>query len=174
MKPTQHIALGTAGALALVPIFGLGSLAFCSAAVLVDGDHYVDYILRNRFTDFDIRRAVRWNEMVFHEAKSGPFLSVEILHTVEALSIVGFVALITGPLGQAAFWGMVFHIVLDLIYLQRHRLLSKRAHSIIEFAIRWNLNKRRGTNLESPYRSASEALMEEFRRINNATPTRKN
>lgn len=159
MKPAYHLVLGTVAAAALVPVLGAGSVAFGAASVLLDADHYADYLYRNRLSDFSLRRAVRFNQLLFDKAKAGPFLSVDVFHTVEALALAGVVALWAGPLLIAAFWGMLFHVALDLVDLRRHGLLTKRAHSIVEYMIRWNLRNRRGEDLEAPYRAACRAVM---------------
>ena len=51
----------------------------------------------------------------------------------------------------AAFFGVLFHLGLDLAYEYREGTLFKRALSVIEYSIRWDRMKHNGQNPEVPY-----------------------
>ena len=57
------------------------------------------------------------------------------------------------PWLMAAFWGMLFHMVTDMIYLYAQGRLFRRALSIVEYAVRIRLMKRHGLQPEEIYSS---------------------
>ncbi|MFH0769213.1 MAG: hypothetical protein V1932_06575, partial [Chloroflexota bacterium] len=84
---------------------------------------------------------------------------LNILHTVESLLLLYGASVLTDWMWlKAVLWGMVFHIVTDLIYLYRWRRLFRRAFSIIEYVIRQRSMKRQGLDPQLPYRSVLEAM----------------
>lgn len=152
MQARYHALSGGIAALALVPVLGTNSAAFFCASVLIDSDHYLDYLYRNKFTDFSIKRMFAYNKTLSEKTPEPHFLGLSIMHTAEFLLLVYAVAALTGfSLLWAVLWGLIFHMVFDLIYLQRRGLISKRALSLIEYVIRWNRLSRRGLHPESPY-----------------------
>ena len=54
MKLKQHILYGGVASLCLVPKFGLLSSVFWAASVLIDIDHYIDFVYRNQCTSLGI------------------------------------------------------------------------------------------------------------------------
>lgn len=160
MKAEHHIVAGGIASAALVPELGVYSAAFFASSVLIDFDHYVDYVLRNGLTDFSVRRMFGYADALERESRGRPFVGVNIMHTAEFLLLVYAVAHVTGlELIEAVLWGLLFHMVLDLIYLSSKRMLFDRAFSLVEFLIRWNRLKRRGLRPELPYRLALEAVL---------------
>ena len=159
MKARYHVLSGGIAASLLIPVLGVNSAFFFASSVLIDGDHYVDYLYRNRFKDFSVRRMFTFHERLFSRGKEKDFLGLNILHTVEALVFIYAVSAFTDWLWlKAVLWGMLFHVIVDLIYLYRQGRLFRRSVSIIEYIIRWRLMKRRGLNPELPYRSALRTM----------------
>src|SRR3990170_6618158 len=163
MKLTSHLMASTGTSILLYPFLGMDAGFFWVSSILVDADHYLDYLYRNGLKDFGVKRMFLFHRILSEGAAGAPnFLGLNVMHTLEFLLPVGALAALTGyPSVWAAFWGLVFHIALDLIWLSRRGILTKRALSIIEYAIRWNLMKRRGWDPERPYVSALESTLNE-------------
>jgi hypothetical protein len=152
MKARYHALSGGIAAAALVPVLGPYSAVFLAASVLVDGDHYLDYLYRNGFKDFSIRGMFTFHEKLFEKGRGKDFLGLNIGHTAEWLLLVYVAVAVTGWLWlHAAFWGMLFHLAVDLIYLAYLKRLNCRALSVIEYLVRWRRMKRRGLNPDFPY-----------------------
>ncbi len=152
MKVRYHALSGGIAAAALVPVLGPYSAVFLAASVLVDGDHYLDYLYRNGFQDFSVRNTFTFHDRLFERGKGKNFLGLNVGHTVEWLLLVYGASAVTGWLWvRAALWGMLFHLIVDLIYLLQQKRLKRRALSIIEYVIRWRQMKRRGLHPELPY-----------------------
>jgi hypothetical protein len=118
MRAGGHILAGGVGSILLYPFPSLPGLVFWLSSVLIDIDHYLDFIYRNGFTDFRIK---------------GMFLYHDVLK---------------------GFWGRP-EFLLDWIYLYRHKVLTLRAYSVIEYLIR---KRRLVTQGLSPGTIYSEAL----------------
>ena len=159
MKARYHALTGAVAASALIPVLGVNSVVFWAGSVLIDGDHYVDYVYRNGFRDFSIKRMFRFNELLFKEVKMRRFLNLNLLHTIEVLILLYIAGEITSWLWlQAIFWGMLFHVATDLVYMYVKGSLFRRALSIVEYAVRWNNIKRHGCRPEEIYSSALAQL----------------
>ncbi|MFC1954522.1 hypothetical protein ACFLVZ_01705 [Chloroflexota bacterium] len=153
MKARQHALIGGVAASALIPVLGINSLIFLTASVLIDGDHYTEYIYRNRFTDFNIKKMFRFTAMLDTESINYCYLPFSFLHTIEALILLFIGGQVTNiPWIQAIFWGMLFHIICDLAHIRYHGgNLFRRSLSIFEYIIKWNIIKRRGNQPEKIY-----------------------
>jgi len=160
MKLEYHLVAGGVASAALIPVLGVNSAAFFASSVLIDFDHYLDYVYRNNFTDFSVKRMFAFHEFLYEKTNETLFLGLSVMHTVEFLLLVYAVAALTGVAAiEAILWGLLFHMVLDLIYLYRQGRLFRRALSIVEYVIRWNRLKRHGLHPELPYDLALEALL---------------
>lgn len=145
MKAQYHALTGGIAAAALIPVLGPYSAVFFASSVLVDGDHYLDYLCRNGFKDYSVKRMFVFHEKLFAKGKEQNFLGLNIGHTVEWMLLVYAASAITDWIWlKAALWGMLFHLFLDLVYLYLKKRLTRRAISIIEYFIRWNNMKRKG------------------------------
>jgi hypothetical protein len=160
MNLREHVVLGGAAAAALSPILGTqDSVVFFAASVLIDVDHYWDYVQRNGFQDWGWRRTFAFHRALFPQIRRPDFLAMNLFHTVEwfALVYVAGVWLHQSTL-IAAFWGMVFHLSLDLVRLAWCRALFSRALSVVEFVIRRRLLRARGVDPDLVYRETLEAI----------------
>ena len=165
MQVKDHLVIGGIASIFLIPAWGANSLIFLAATTLVDGDHYLDYLYRNRFQHFSLRRAARFNQVLHEIAKRDSFLGLSLCHTVEFLLLSGFLAMWTlSTQLWAAFFGVLFHLGLDLVHEYREGTLFKRALSVIEYIIRWNRMMRSGQNPEVPYLRALRATSAEMTR----------
>ena len=141
-------------------MLGVNSAAFLASTVLIDFDHYVDYVCRNGFSDFSIRRMFAYVDALDRSSKNRRFVGLSAMHTVEFLLLVYVVAVATGLAAmQAIMWGLLFHMMLDIIYLGSNRMLFDRAFSVVEFAVRWRRLRRWGLHPEVPYRLALEEVL---------------
>ncbi|MDP2916655.1 MAG: hypothetical protein Q8O16_01845 [Dehalococcoidia bacterium] len=159
MQARYHVLSGSIAASLLLPILGINSIFFFASSVLIDGDHYLDYIYRNGFKDFSIKGMFNFHRRLFPMESARNFLAFNVAHTAEALLLVYAAGAISGWVWlQAVFWGMLFHIVSDLVYLYHQGKLFRRPISIIEYIIRWQRMKRHGMHPEIPYQSALRSI----------------
>ncbi len=159
MKARYHALSGGIGASLLIPVLGVDSAVFLASSVLIDGDHYLDYLYRNKFKDFNVRRMFTFHELLFGKADKPDFLALNVSHTLEFILLVYVAGAVTGWMWlQAVLWGILFHMVFDLMYLYRQGRLFRRALSIIEYVIRWRRMKRQGLRPELPYHSVLKAM----------------
>jgi hypothetical protein len=155
----EHVILGGGAAGVLTPILGgEGGAVFWASAVLVDVDHYWDFLYRSGFRSWSPRKMFAFHHALFPRAGRQDFLALNLFHTVEFLV---FVYLVGAWLGSgavlAAFLGLVFHLGLDLTRLAMHRAMFARALSVIEYVIRRRRLVARGVD---PNRVYQEALVE--------------
>ncbi len=161
MKLQYHVLYGGLVASALVPTLGANSAIFWASSVLIDGDHYLDYVYRNGFRDYSVKRMFVFHERLYERAKEPEFLGLNLMHTAEFVILAGVAAVITGWTWLiAALSGVLLHMLLDLFYLYRRGRLFRRALSIIEYVIRVKRMRRRGLRPELPYQLALQSLFE--------------
>lgn len=159
MKPQHHALIGGAVALALVPALGVNSAVFWASSVLIDGDHYVDYVHRNGFKDYSIKRMFEFHDLLSKRGNEPDFLSLNLLHTAESILLLTVAAVITDWTWMIAMLGgILLHMLLDLSYMYRRGWLFRRAFSIIEYFVRWRRMKRRGLRPELHYRVVLESM----------------
>lgn len=160
MKAQTHIVLGGAAAAGLYPVWGFShSAAFWAASVLIDADHYLDFLRWNRFKDFSLRRMVAWSDIITGMIGRPDLLGFCVFHTVEFFLLVYFSShWFRAPILYAVSMGLLFHVALDTLYLARKGNVFQRALSIPEFWVRWKILKKRGFDPAAPYRSALSIL----------------
>ncbi len=159
MRPRDHVILGGAAAGALYPALGANAVIFWLASFLVDIDHYLDFLYHNGFTDFSFQRMLDYHRALYKLWPTPGFLNMEIFHTVEFVAPLYAVSryLGSGAL-EAVFWGILFHLALDMLFLLRAGAFFKRSHSIIEYLIRRRLLERRGLRPLDVYTRAVEVV----------------
>ncbi|MFQ5466299.1 MAG: hypothetical protein ACE5EI_10260 [Thermodesulfobacteriota bacterium] len=150
MTLRDHVIWGGAGAAALWPVMGgLWSAVFWAASVLIDVDHYIDYVYHTGLRDWSIRRMFAYHKELTRHWHSPAFLNVEVFHTAEFLAVLYAAAHVTGlaPL-KAVFWGFIFHSGLDVVFLARHGIFTRRAYSFTEYFLRKRAMESRGFSPE--------------------------
>ena len=154
MTLREHVVLGGGAALALAPILGpADSAGFFGASVLIDVDHYWDYLHRNGFRDWSFRRTFEFHARLFPRIGEPDFLALSLFHTAEWFLLVGLAAWWLGSSALVAvLGGMVFHLALDLARLARYRATFSRALSVLEYRVRRRRLVRRGLDPERAYR----------------------
>lgn len=155
MTLRDHTILGGAVSLVLYPFIGLEALWFLGGTVLIDIDHYLDFIYHNKLRDLSPKKMFSYHKVLQRWWKSPDFLNMEVFHTVEFLSIILAIAIImrSGAL-TVLFFGLIFHIILDLIFLIRHGILNKRVHSIVGYFLKKRSMARLGLSPARLYREA--------------------
>lgn len=163
MKPRDHVIYGAAGAAALYPALGAGSVLFWAASVAIDLDHYLDYLWHNRFTDLGFKRMFEYHRLLTKKWHDPAFLNIEIFHTVEFIVPLFAIAHFTGsaPL-FAVCLGFIFHIALDLVSLYRNGIFFARAHSLPEYFLRKKMLQGRGLDPAMLYLDAARMTREGF------------
>ena len=159
MSPKDHVILGGAAAATLAPFIGPVSLLFWVASFLIDLDHYMDYVYHNGLRDYSFKRMFEYHntlELYWHQPE---FLNLEVFHTIEFMTLLYLVTAYTGSIVLlSVWWGMLFHISLDLVYLWRIKIFFKRASSLTEYFIRKRVYERRGLRPTELYTRAAEIV----------------
>ncbi len=163
MTARDHILLGSAASLALYPFIGLKSILFWIASIGIDFDHYLDYIYHNGFKDFSLKKMFDYHRILQGMWGRPDFLNLSVLHTIEFLLPMILLALwMEWVWLQVIFFGFVFHIILDMIFLYKHKIFFLRSYSVIEYYIRRNRLLKAGMHPRNVYDDALR-LMEEGR-----------
>lgn len=137
MKPGVHIIIGGIASVAIYPFPSLPGVFFWLASVVTDLDHYLDYVFHNGFKDFKLKRAILYHNVLRGYWQRPEFLNLSPFHSVEFVAALYMFSLFNdAPWTWALFWGLVFHILLDIIYLIRHKSSTLRAYSVVEYWIR--------------------------------------
>lgn len=159
MTLREHVVLGGGAAAALSPVLGAqDSLIFLAASILIDVDHYWDYLQRNEFTNWSWRKTFQFHAALFPRIHEPGFLALSLFHTAEWFLVVWGAGIVLGSSALfAVFLGMAYHLSLDLLFLCWHRATFKRALSLMEYCVRRRRLRARGLDPDWVYR---EALIE--------------
>ena len=163
MQLKEHIAYGGAASVALYPVFGVRTLLFFLASVLIDADHYLDYLYYTRFKNWSVKTMFKFHGTMAAWRNKPDICALEAFHTAEFLAALGALALAFHSVELSLiFWGMIFHMVLDLIRLTQWKRVDLRALSFTEYWIRKKRMMARGihpeTIFEEAYRTVSQEL----------------
>lgn len=155
MRPKEHLIYGSLASAALYPVMGVNAVFFWGASFAIDIDHYLDFLYHNGFKDFSVKKMLD-----YHAALEGfwfrpEFLNIEVFHSAEFIMPFYLITRLTGSAAMTAlFWGLVFHIVLDMVFLWRLNIFSNRAHSFAEYFLRKRSMEKRGLYPSSLYSEA--------------------
>ncbi len=146
MTLKNHIIVGVVGTALFYPTFGpWHSIVFFLSSVLIDVDHYWDYLWKSKFADWSPARMFRYYDEATKERYNKNNLGFSLFHTLEVFLILYFTAqyfdydLLITVLG-----GMSFHMIFDVLHMARQDLVFVRAYSIVEYFLRKNYMKRHG------------------------------
>lgn len=125
MYPHWHFILGITFASAILFLFPesglIGFALILASTVLIDVDHYLEYVIRNR--DISLKNAYRWFSDKFHIFKKLPRKEKEkfkreimVFHGFEFLVFLGAIALFFEYF-YYIFLGISFHLFLDYLAL---------------------------------------------------------
>ena len=142
MKFEEHVKYGGVASLISWAFWGpWNALLFWAASVLIDFDHYIDYVYRNGGTDWHVSSIFRLDrflrQKLFRGELQGRVVCLSIFHTAEVFGLIYGIYRWTGSIFWiVVFSGMLFHLFLDLIFMYGCRALTLRAYSLIEYFIR--------------------------------------
>ncbi len=155
MKLTHHIIYGGIASLCLFPKMGFLCGVFWAASVLIDVDHYIEFLCRNKFTSFSFKKMFAYCNVVVGWNTRPGLLGLSIFHTAEAIGGIYLISLwLNSNIVKAVFWGMVFHMVLDILFLFRMGALFCRAFSFLEYVIRKKIMIKKGLSPDAIFEEA--------------------
>ena len=159
MTLAEHTLLGAGAALVFYPALGSqGSAIFWASSVLIDIDHYWEYLYRNGFTDWSPVKMFAFHRAFFPKIHRPECLGLNLFHTIEWFLVVYLLGRWLGSSAMfAVLLGMVFHLGLDLARLATQKAMFARAFSLIEYWVRGQRLERRGLD---PGRLYAEAFLE--------------
>lgn len=160
MNLREHVVLGAAAGAALIPVLGVEAAgAFWASSVLLDADHYWEYLEKNGFRDWSPSRMFAYHAEIFRRLRRADLLALSLFHTVEWLALV-FIAWRWwgGVVLGAALGGMLFHLALDLARLAWLRAVTVRVLSVVEYVVRRRRLVRRGLDPDAVQREALLAI----------------
>lgn len=155
MRPTTHAVAGYGMGLFLyifVPSFSIvTSVIFILTSVFIDVDHIPYYFYYARCESSNavhiIKRTYEFciDPDAEFETRQKNILYLLVLHTLEFLLLVKLLDVFIGNAFASAilmgiFWGCVFHMLLDLIYMVKNEEFD-RTFLLVEYFIRKRLRK---------------------------------
>ena len=164
MRLREHIKYGSVASLLSLRFLGPWyALIFWLASVLIDVDHYIDYVYRTGGTDWRVASIFRLDHFLRQKLQRGELqgrlVCLSLFHTVECFSLIYLAFLWTGSVfWLAVFYGMAFHLFLDVVALAGCRALFVRAFSLIEYVVRRRIMKARGMNPDEVWIAAFKTI----------------
>jgi hypothetical protein len=163
MRPRDHVILGSIASIGLYIYLGPGSILnviyFWLASILIDIDHYIDYIYNNKFTDYSFKRMMKYHGLLFSRRFDPAFLNLSIFHTVEFMAPLGILALYTEWRGLVfVWWAFLFHIMCDTFKLIKDGKPSIRCNTVIEYYFRVKKLKAQGLDTKAIYTNAANEI----------------
>ncbi len=160
MKVSEHITYGGVASIALTPFFGFQTIFFFIGSLAIDIDHYIDFLYYNRFRDWSFIRMFKFHGHMAKQVDKTSFLALEAYHTIEFLFAFLMIALFFHSTELLLlFWGMIFHLSLDLVRLKQKNILHARALSFFEYWVRSKkMMAQKGEHPEKIFWKAYEAI----------------
>jgi len=173
MQLKEHIAYGGAASVVLAPFFGAKTLLFFLASVLIDSDHYLDYLYYSGFKNWSVKTMFRFHGTMAAWRNKPDICALEAFHTAEFLGALGACALLFHSMELSLiFWGMIFHMGLDLIRLSQWKRVDLRALSFTEYWVRKKRMMVRGVNPETIFEEAYRTVSQEPRTVSSSSSAR--
>ena len=138
MKVAHHLLLGAAvGAGLALNASVLNAAAFFTASILIDTDHYIDFVWHSRFQNFSVRGMFRFCALMRQHHHRKEFLVLHVFHTIEFLAALAIAAFfLQNALLHYVLYGMLFHLACDWLSIVRKRIIFGRAMCIVEYIVR--------------------------------------
>ena len=137
MSLKQHVIQASVASVILAPLLGAKTLIIFLSAILIDIDHYFDFVIVTK--RFGIRDMFKYHHPEWQKGRSRYMIS--LFHTVEV-----FILLFILGYWSHYFWlvlfGFCLHFIFDLYHLYMHHAISDKAFSILEYLIRRNSLRR--------------------------------
>ena len=160
MQLKEHIFYGGSASIVLYPTFGPVTAFFFIGSVLIDVDHYIDFLYFAGFRNWSVRAMFRFHSILARWRNKPNLYALEAFHTMEffaALLAVGIY--FKSSILLLTFAGMVFHLFLDLIRLRQYNGVHLRALSFIEYWIKARRMKAAGIDPEGVIKEAYAASL---------------
>jgi hypothetical protein len=159
MTLKEHLAYGAAVTPALYPFFGLKSLFFFAASVLIDADHYIDYLYFGGFKSWSVRKMFRFHGQIRKWVGRPNICALEAFHTLEFYAGLLTVAVyFRSAEVYLILSGLLFHQALDLIRMRQWNALHLRALSFVEYWFRARKMRRSGIDPEGFFKEVYQAV----------------
>lgn len=154
----NHIIVGAIGAAVFFPFLGLfRSIIFFLSSVLIDSDHYIDYLWRTRKENkfpagLSPKAMFKYYDQFYAHQFDKRQLGFSMFHTAEVFIIVYLLSrfvsygFLNHDFFTAVLAGMAYHMIFDVISLAWINLHFIRAYSIVEYFIRFKKMLSRGVN----------------------------
>ncbi|MEI6480556.1 MAG: hypothetical protein WCO12_03505 [bacterium] len=158
MKLESHIVAGLVGTAILYPILGPAqSMLFFTSSVLIDSDHYLEYLRVTRGKDWSPARMFRFYSCFTEHNSEKEVLGFSLFHTIEIFIVVYLLAkYLSSFIFIPILLGMTYHMIFDIACLTYHGVPTVRAFSIVEYFIRKKLLLKKGINPEDFYKKMFE------------------
>ena len=151
----DHLLLGAGVAAALSPVWGWkASALFWAASILIDVDHYLHFLYYTRFKDWSPAGMFAFHRWLLESVGREDFLAIEVFHCAEFLLAAAAAALAL-PALVPALCGMLFHVLVDLVFLGTKGLAHKRAHAFLDYWLRRRRLARKGLSPGWMYSSSN-------------------
>lgn len=162
MKLQSHIIAGAVGATVFYPLLGLSrSFLFLTASVLIDSDHYLEYLWRTGAKDWSPKRMFRYYDQITTRNHEKTKVGFSLFHTVEIFALVYFLGkYVSFDFFMPILFGMAYHMVFDVVWLTYHKVPTTRAYSIVEYFIRRHDLRKKGIDPDEFYRKMFELSAE--------------
>jgi len=131
MLPRWHALLGAIFSIFIYYYFKITLIEFLLiflAAVFIDADHYLWYVVRKK--DWNLKNAYKWFRALPRRHKS----ILVVFHTAEFILLI-FLVSIYFPIFLFIFTGLIFHSLLDVIDMVYHKDLVYREFSLVRYFI---------------------------------------
>lgn len=155
MQLKEHVLYGAAASTVLTPFFGAQSAFFFIGSVLIDADHYLDFLYFGGFRNWSVKAMFRFHGILASWRDRPNHCALETFHTLEfILALLGIGLYFKSSILLLTFSGMIFHLCLDLIRLRQWGKVRLRALSFVEYVIRIRKMKAMGIDPEQVAREA--------------------
>lgn len=158
MKLKSHIVAGVIGTAIFYPWLGpWRSLVFFISSVLIDADHYWDYLWKTKFENWSPKQMFKYYDHVSANRFDKRKLGFSLLHTAELYIVIYLLAVyVHYDFFITILGGMSFHFIFDVISLSWEGLHFIRPYSIVEYWIRKRRMQRMGLDPDEFYRDMYE------------------
>jgi len=133
MFPSKHIIYSFIFCLFLLIILPYGNylylLIIFLSSVLIDIDHYLLYVYRNK--NLSLIKSWRWHIYLHNNLKESKIPFLHIFHTFEFIFLV-FVLSLFYKIFIWIFIGLIFHVILDLYDMRKRKLYNQREWFLIK------------------------------------------
>lgn len=132
MKIRDHIKYSLLPTIILFYIYKTNALFFFVSTIFIDIDHFIEYVFKTG--DFSVKRMFSFYEQIGDELGKSYYLGLSIFHTVEFMLLAAVLSFYA-DIGKFLLAGILYHNILDFVYLARKGLFFKRSYSIFYYML---------------------------------------